>query len=102
MIRKINIKQLYGNLSKEMKELPFAVTKRGEIIGYMSLDPPVESLDKKAKNSLDKPVESRQEPEKISKSKKPGRSETRRKYQESHPREICIQCGNLNKDCECG
>ena len=67
MIRKINIKQLYGNLSKEMKELPFAVTRMGEIIGYMSLDPPVESLDKKAKNSLDKPVESRPEPGKISK-----------------------------------
>ena len=57
-MRKISIKKLYGNLSKEMRELPFAVTRGGSVIGYMSLDPPAASLDKNAKigvPGLDKP-----------------------------------------------
>ena len=71
-MRKINIKKLYSSLSKEIKDLPFAVTCKGAIVAYASLDPPGSGLDENAENGLDKPIESRQKAPKILKNGKGG------------------------------
>lgn len=34
-MREINIRQLRANLSKELENLPFAITRNGKIIGYV-------------------------------------------------------------------
>jgi len=47
-MRQVSIKQLYGNLSKELQDLPFEVTRNGVIIGTM-LGPG--GLDNKAENT---------------------------------------------------
>jgi len=46
-MRRVTIKALYRNLSKEMADLPFEVTRLGECVGFMvaSLDQSGESLD---------------------------------------------------------
>ena len=60
-MRRVTIKALYRDLSKEMADLPFEITKGGKHLGYviesldkpgMETDTPNKSLDQKPK-SLD-------------------------------------------------
>ena len=49
-MREISIKALYKSLSKEIQDLPFAVTKKGEKVAIVS------GLDKEAESGLDQKV----------------------------------------------
>ena len=59
-MREVSIKSLYRGLSREVLELPFAITRSGRVIGYVveSLDQKPEkaqSLDQEPKKGLDQP-----------------------------------------------
>lgn len=57
-VREVSIKNLYKRVSKEILDLPFAVTKNGKVIGYMveSLDQPLRGTKPDPKKSLDNSV----------------------------------------------
>ena len=54
-MRQVSIKNLYKRVSKEILDLPFAVTKNGKVIGYMieSLDQTLRGTEPYPKKGLD-------------------------------------------------
>lgn len=57
-MREINIKKLRANLSKELNNLPFAITRNGKIIGYVQESVHKEELPLKGVHIIgkDKPL----------------------------------------------
>jgi len=105
-MREVAIKNLYRNLSKELYDIPFAITKDGVIVGYVvkeCLDKPIEislsGLDKKAKG-LDKPAKTINSGLDNIKKESNG-LDHRSKWKIEHPRDWCSVCCSYNKDCVC-
>jgi len=100
-MRKVRIKELYRNLSKELKELPFLVTRGGVVVACVSLDEKVPETAGKAENDLEaggKVLSGEGAAEKFLKSEKLG---LRASYKLSHPRDICSRCLERNERCVC-
>jgi len=113
-MRKIPIKNLYKTLSKELAELPFAITKKGRIVAYVvpgsgpdrtpnSLDHKPNSLDQDTQNETKTPPDMAngldQKPNSLDQNNLG--LDARLKYKSSHPRDICLGCQSYNKDCIC-
>ena len=100
-MRKVKIKELYRNLSKELKELPFLVTRGGKVVARVSLDEKVPETAEKGESDLELGGEVLPEEvvgEKFLKVEKLG---LRGAYKLSHPRDICSRCLERNERCVC-
>ena len=100
-MRKVKIKELYRNLSKELKELPFLVTRGGAVVACVSLDESVPNSGKKAESDIEAGGKVLCEGSVAEKFLKPKKLSLRASYKLSHPRDVCSRCLERNERCMC-
>ena len=99
-MREVSITRLYRNLSAELMDLPFSITKGGKRVADVTKS--LETLEIKPAKSLEvaknKPTSLEIKPQRI---ETLGKKTPRQLFKDSHPNELCPTCRYKNKDCQC-